>query len=51
MNPEISSTQPMLTDIPIGAWSATALCDGFEIVGSRRYPDAADLSLLARPAR
>jgi nitrite reductase/ring-hydroxylating ferredoxin subunit/uncharacterized membrane protein len=38
---------PLLTDIPIGAWSMTALFDVFELFGSKRYRDAADLSLLA----
>jgi len=38
---------PMLTDIPIGAWSITALFDALEVAGAERYRDAADLSLVA----
>jgi nitrite reductase/ring-hydroxylating ferredoxin subunit/uncharacterized membrane protein len=37
---------PLLTDVPIGAWTITALCDALEIAHVRRYRDAADLTLV-----
>lgn len=36
---------PMLTDVPIGAWTVTAVCDVLEIAGATSYREAADLSL------
>jgi nitrite reductase/ring-hydroxylating ferredoxin subunit/uncharacterized membrane protein len=36
---------PVLTDIPIGAWTFTAMCDALELCGSRRFRDGADLAL------
>jgi nitrite reductase/ring-hydroxylating ferredoxin subunit/uncharacterized membrane protein len=37
---------PPLTDIPIGAWSVAAVCDGLEICGVKRYRDAADVAIV-----
>jgi nitrite reductase/ring-hydroxylating ferredoxin subunit/uncharacterized membrane protein len=37
---------PLLTDIPIGAWTVAAACDGLEILGVRRYRDAADVAIV-----
>lgn len=36
---------PPLTDIPIGAWSVAAACDGLEMCGVKRYRDAADIAI------
>jgi nitrite reductase/ring-hydroxylating ferredoxin subunit/uncharacterized membrane protein len=36
---------PLLTDVPIGAWTVTAFCDVLEIAGFKQHRDAADLSL------
>lgn len=36
---------PMLTDIPLGAWTVTAVCDALDIVGSPAHRDAADAAL------
>lgn len=36
---------PLLTDVPIGAWTVTALCDVLEVGGVRSYREAADVSL------
>jgi nitrite reductase/ring-hydroxylating ferredoxin subunit/uncharacterized membrane protein len=38
---------PLMTDIPIGAWTMTALFDALDLCGNRRYRDAADLTLVA----
>jgi nitrite reductase/ring-hydroxylating ferredoxin subunit/uncharacterized membrane protein len=37
---------PVLTDIPIGAWTVTAACDVLELFGARRARDAADIALV-----
>jgi nitrite reductase/ring-hydroxylating ferredoxin subunit/uncharacterized membrane protein len=36
---------PLLTDIPIGAWSVAAVCDTLELAGVERYRDAADVAI------
>lgn len=36
---------PLLTDIPIGAWTVTAVCDALELTGCERYRDAAGAAL------
>jgi nitrite reductase/ring-hydroxylating ferredoxin subunit/uncharacterized membrane protein len=36
---------PLITDIPIGAWSLAAVMDVLEMRGSVRYRDAADLAI------
>lgn len=37
---------PMLTDIPIGAWTVSAACDAVDVLGNPRYRDAADAALV-----
>ena len=37
---------PLLTDIPIGAWTVTAACDVLELFGVERAADAGDISLI-----
>jgi nitrite reductase/ring-hydroxylating ferredoxin subunit/uncharacterized membrane protein len=37
---------PMITDIPIGAWTVTATCDALDAIGNVRFRDAADASLV-----
>jgi nitrite reductase/ring-hydroxylating ferredoxin subunit/uncharacterized membrane protein len=37
---------PLLTDIPIGAWTVAAACDALDVVGIRRYRDAADVAIV-----
>ena len=37
---------PLLTDIPIGAWSVTAVLDILELAGSERYEPAADVTVI-----
>ena len=36
---------PALTDIPVGAWTVTAVIDMLDLVGIRRFRDAAELSI------
>lgn len=36
---------PPLTDIPIGAWTATAVLDSLELLGEKKYTRAADTAL------
>ncbi|MEP6465845.1 MAG: DUF2231 domain-containing protein [Parafilimonas sp.] len=36
---------PMITDIPIGAWSAAAVLDTMELCGSKRYKPGADAAV------
>ena len=36
---------PLLTDIPIGAWSVAAACDALELCGVERHRDAADVAI------
>ena len=40
------SLHPMVTDIPIGAWTVTAACDALDVIGNHRYRDAADAALV-----
>lgn len=35
----------MITDIPVGAWSVTAVCDTLDLFGGNRFAAAADTSL------
>src|SRR4051794_30233373 len=37
---------PVLTDVPIGAWTVTAVLDLMEMAGDRRVARAADASLV-----
>jgi nitrite reductase/ring-hydroxylating ferredoxin subunit/uncharacterized membrane protein len=37
---------PMLTDIPIGAWTVTAVCDALDVGGTNRFRAAADAALV-----
>jgi len=36
---------PVLTDIPVGAWSLAAIFDTLELTGSKKYKKAADVSV------
>ncbi len=36
---------PLLTDVPIGAWTVTAICDTLELFGIDRYRDVAGVTL------
>jgi len=36
---------PVLTDIPVGAWSLAAIFDTLEITGSKKYKKAADVAV------
>jgi nitrite reductase/ring-hydroxylating ferredoxin subunit/uncharacterized membrane protein len=36
---------PALTDIPVGAWSVAAVCDGLELCGMTRYRETADVAV------
>ncbi|HEY5348369.1 MAG TPA: Rieske (2Fe-2S) protein [Candidatus Lustribacter sp.] len=37
---------PLFTDVPIGAWTVTAVCDALELFGIRRYRDTAQTALV-----
>jgi nitrite reductase/ring-hydroxylating ferredoxin subunit/uncharacterized membrane protein len=37
---------PLITDIPIGAWTVTAVCDALDLLGVKRFRDAADIALV-----
>jgi nitrite reductase/ring-hydroxylating ferredoxin subunit/uncharacterized membrane protein len=39
------SLHPIITDVPIGAWTVAALCDVVAIGGSERFASAADISI------
>jgi nitrite reductase/ring-hydroxylating ferredoxin subunit/uncharacterized membrane protein len=36
---------PLLTDIPIGAWTVAAACDAMDLIGIRRYREAAGVAI------
>ena len=36
---------PVLTDIPIGAWTVSIVCDAFTVAGGRKYERAAETAL------
>jgi nitrite reductase/ring-hydroxylating ferredoxin subunit/uncharacterized membrane protein len=36
---------PVLTDIPVGAWTAAAICDAVELMGNEKLSDAGDFSV------
>lgn len=36
---------PLLTDVPIGAWTVAAVCDALDVIGIRRYRDAATVAI------
>lgn len=36
---------PLLTDIPIGAWTVTAVCDALGMAGAQRFDEPADVAL------
>ena len=36
---------PVLTDIPVGAWTAAAICDALELMGVDEFADAGDFSV------
>jgi nitrite reductase/ring-hydroxylating ferredoxin subunit/uncharacterized membrane protein len=37
---------PLLTDVPVGAWTVTAVLDALEAAGSARFADGADAALV-----
>jgi nitrite reductase/ring-hydroxylating ferredoxin subunit/uncharacterized membrane protein len=37
---------PLITDIPIGAWSVAAACDALDLAGVHRFRDAADVAIV-----
>jgi nitrite reductase/ring-hydroxylating ferredoxin subunit/uncharacterized membrane protein len=37
---------PLLTDIPIGAWTVAAACDALDLAGMHRFRDAADVAIV-----
>jgi nitrite reductase/ring-hydroxylating ferredoxin subunit/uncharacterized membrane protein len=36
---------PVLTDVPIGAWTVAAVCDALDVAGIHRYRDAARVAI------
>lgn len=36
---------PMITDVPIGAWTASAVLDGLELLGEKKYANGADAAI------
>jgi nitrite reductase/ring-hydroxylating ferredoxin subunit/uncharacterized membrane protein len=37
---------PLVTDIPIGAWTVAAVCDALDLAGVHRFRDAADVAIV-----
>ena len=36
---------PVITDVPIGAWTAAAVLDGLELAGNNKYKASADAAI------